>query len=65
MKKKKKKRTPLEEYIKAARKGSRQAEIEQYGHPLPKHRIHASKKVYNRRKLKEESLQSSKARDDF
>lgn len=63
MKKKKKKRTPLEEYIKAARKGSREAEIEQYGRPLPKHRVHASKKTYNRRKLKEESLRPSNSEE--
>ncbi len=62
-KNKKKKRTPLDEYIKANRKGSRDAEIEQHGHPLPKHYIHVSKKIYDREKLKKEDSRSSKAED--
>ncbi|MDR2914391.1 MAG: hypothetical protein LBV74_06130 [Tannerella sp.] len=62
-KKKKKKRTPLEEYIKAYRKGSREAEIEQHGHPLPKHYIHVSKKIYDRSKFRKEDLRSSKTED--
>lgn len=48
--KKKIKESPLMYYIKALRKGSRDAEIELYGKPLPKHKIHKSKKIYNRRK---------------
>lgn len=47
--KKKIKESPLMDYIKALRKGSRDAEIELYGKPLPKHKIHKSKKIYNRR----------------
>lgn len=37
------------DYIKALRKGSGDAEIELYGKPLPKHKIHKSKKIYNRK----------------
>lgn len=62
-KKKKKKRTSLEEYIKAARKGSRDAEIEQYGHPLPKHYIHTSQKVYNRKKTRNENIRLSNSEE--
>ncbi len=62
-KKKKKKYTPLEEYIKAARKGSREAEIEQHGHPLPKHCVHTSQKIYNRKKLREENLRVSNSEE--
>ena len=40
----------LEEYIKAARRGSREAEIELYGHPLRHHKIIKKKKKYNRKK---------------
>jgi hypothetical protein len=47
--KKKTKRNPLMDYIKALRKGSRDSEIELYGKPLPKHKIHKSKKIYNRK----------------
>lgn len=52
MKKKKTESAPANEYIRAARKGSREAEIEQYGHPLNHHRIFKSKKVYDRKKIK-------------
>lgn len=47
-------RTPkqYDEYIKANRKGSREAEIEMYGKPLPKHKVHQSKKVYDRKRMK-------------
>lgn len=41
-------KTPL----KAIRKGSREAEIEMHGHPLPKHKVHQSKKTYSRVKAK-------------
>ena len=33
-------------------KASREAEIEMYGHPICHKRVHQSKKVYNRRKIK-------------
>ncbi len=39
-------------YLKANRKASREAEIEAFGHPLPKHKVHKSKKIYNRKKNK-------------
>lgn len=39
-------------YIKAHRKASREAEIEAFGHPLPKRKVHKSKKTYNRKKYK-------------
>jgi hypothetical protein len=38
--------------VKAARRGSRQAEIDLYGHPLPHHKVHTSKKTYSRAKAK-------------
>jgi hypothetical protein len=38
--------------LKAARKGSREAEIGMYNHPLPKHKVHQSKKQYNRKTVK-------------
>lgn len=50
--KKKKKVSPLDEYIKANRKGSREAEIENHGRPVSHNRIHVSKKVYNRKRDK-------------
>ena len=43
--KKKKKVSPLDEYIKANRKGSREAEIENHGRPVSHNRVHVSKKV--------------------
>lgn len=49
---KKKKQDALTEYVKANRKGSREAEIEMYGHPIHYHRICVSKKVYDRKKMK-------------
>lgn len=39
-------------YLKANRKASREVEIEAFGHPLPKHKVHKSKKIYNRKKNK-------------
>ena len=33
-------------------KASREAEIEMYGHPICHKRVHQSKKVYNRKKIK-------------
>lgn len=50
--KKKKKVSPLDEYIKANRKGSREAEIENHGRPVSHNRVHVSKKVYNRKRNK-------------
>ena len=47
-----KKRITQDDYIKANRKASREAEIEMYGHPICHKRVHQSKKVYNRRKIK-------------
>lgn len=49
---KSKKKDALTEYVKANRKGSREAEIEMYGHPVNHHRIWVSKKVYNRSQMK-------------
>ena len=48
--KKKKKVSPLD--IKANRKGSREAEIENHGRPVSHNRVHVSKKVYNRKRDK-------------
>lgn len=47
-----KKRDSFMEYVKAARKGSREAEIENHGRPVSHNRIHVSKKVYDRKKVK-------------
>jgi len=47
-----KKRITQDDYIKANRKAGREAEIEMYGHPICHQRVHQSKKVYNRRKIK-------------
>ena len=47
-----KKNTSLSDYIKASRKGSREAEIEHYGHSVSHHKVHLSKKAYNRKKVK-------------
>ena len=41
-----KKRITQDDYIKANRKASREAEIEMYGHPICHQRVHQSKKVY-------------------
>lgn len=49
---KKKQKNALTEYVKANRKGSREAEIEMYGHPINHHRVWVSKKVYNRSQMK-------------
>jgi hypothetical protein len=42
----------LNDPLKAARRGSREAEIGMYDHPLPKHKVHKSKKHYNRKTVK-------------
>lgn len=47
-----KKRITQDDYIKANRKASREAEIEKHGHPICYKRVHQSKKVYNRKKVK-------------
>lgn len=47
-----KKRITQDDYIKANRKASREAEIEKHGHPVCYKRVHESKKVYNRKKTK-------------
>lgn len=50
---KKKKLTQTDDYIKANRKGSREAEIEAHGHPVNFNKVFVSKKVYNRKQQKE------------
>ena len=40
------------EYVKPARRGSREAEIEQHGHPINYRKVVPSKKAYNRKKNK-------------
>ncbi len=47
-----KKKDSFMDYIKANRKGSREAEIENHGHPVSFNRIHVSKKAYSRKKMK-------------
>lgn len=47
-----KNRITQDDYIKANRKASREAEIENHGHPLCFKRVHQSKKVYNRKRMK-------------
>ena len=47
-----KKRITQDDYIKANRKASRETEIEMHGHPICHKRVHESKKVYNRKKIK-------------
>ncbi|WP_321438688.1 hypothetical protein [uncultured Bacteroides sp.] len=49
---KKKKSNSLMDYVKAARRGSREAEIEQHGHPINYRKVIPSKKAYNRKKNK-------------
>lgn len=49
---KSKKTGGLADYIKANRKGSREAEIENHTRPVSFNRVHVSKKVYNRQKNK-------------
>ena len=40
------------DYIKANRKSSRESEIENHTHPISFKRVHNSKKIYNRKKVK-------------
>ena len=42
----------IKDYIKAARRGSREAEIEMYGKPLNHRRVVKSKKQYDRKKIR-------------
>lgn len=49
---KSKKRNQQSDYIKANRRGSREAEIESHGHPVSFNRVHVSKKAYNRKRTK-------------
>ena len=51
-----KKKDSFMDYIKANRKGSREAEIENHGHPVSFNRVHVSKKVYNRKRDKADAL---------
>lgn len=46
------KRFTQRDYIKANRKASREAEIENHSHPVNFCRVHQSKKVYDRKKVK-------------
>ncbi|MCD8101556.1 MAG: hypothetical protein LUE26_03120 [Alistipes sp.] len=50
--KSKKKRKAADDVLKASRRGSREAEIELYGKPLPRKKVHASKKKYDRKRDK-------------
>ena len=50
-----KKKDSFMDYIKANRRGSREAEIENHGHPVSFSRVHVSKKVYNRKKDKSDA----------
>ena len=44
-----------QDFIKASRRGSREAEIELYGHPLNFHKVFKNKKKYTR-KIKHKSM---------
>ena len=47
-----KKRITQQDYLKAHRKASREAEIEDHGHPVGFKRVHESKKIYKRSRIK-------------
>jgi hypothetical protein len=47
-----KKRITQSDYIKANRIASREAEIENHGHPVCHKKIHKSKKIYDRKRKK-------------
>lgn len=49
---KKKMKITQDDYLRAYRKASREDEIKKHGHPLSYNRVHASKKVYDRKKMK-------------
>ncbi|MCF8298864.1 MAG: hypothetical protein K9J13_15050 [Saprospiraceae bacterium] len=40
------------DYIKANRKASREAEIDEHKHVIPRHKVHRSKKIYDRKNYK-------------
>lgn len=44
------------DYIKANRKASREAEIENHTKPVNLNRVHVSKKVYNRKRMKADDI---------
>ena len=46
------KKKQVDEYVKACRKVSREAEIKDHGHPVSHRRVHVSKKTYNRNRMK-------------
>ena len=57
MKKSKKYRITVQDYIKAQRRASRLEEIELHGKPVSlRPTLHKSKKIYDRKRLKKESL---------
>ena len=58
MKRQKNLRITQDDYIKANRKASREAEIADYGHPLCHKRVHKSKKVYDRKRIKKADCSS-------
>ena len=47
-----KKKHTHSDYVKAARRGSREAELEFHGRPVPHSKVHKSKKIYDRKKSK-------------
>ncbi len=49
---KKKRRITQEDYLKANRIASREAEIENHGHPVCHKMVHKSKKIYDRKRKK-------------
>ncbi len=42
----------LKDYIKANRKACREAEIDEHKHAVSRHRVHRSKKIYDRKNYK-------------
>ncbi len=53
------KKFTLSDYIKANRKASREAEIENHMRPVHINRVHKSKKVYDRKRSKAEDKKGS------
>lgn len=47
-----KKKNVLSDYLRASRKGSREAEITIFGHALNHHKVHKSEKIYDRKQYK-------------
>ena len=58
----KKRRITRDDYIKANRKASREAEIKDHTRPISFNRVHKSKKVYDRKRSQAEN---KKALPDF